>query len=67
MKEEIKNSNNKQEFKLYIKQIFRNLSYRLNCGKNAKCKNLKIKKTKNERIMLLSICAVCNSKKIDIY
>ena len=36
MKEEIKNSNNKQEFKLYIKQIFRNLSYRLNCGK--KCK-----------------------------
>ena len=57
MKEEIKNSNNKQEFKLYIFKL----------RKNSKCKNLKIKKTKNERIMLLSICAVCNSKKIDIY
>ena len=56
----------KKKSKILI--INKSLNYiYLNCGKNSKCKNLKIKKTKNESIMLLSICAVCNSKKIDIY
>ena len=39
------------------------LSYCLKCGKNTESKYPKIAKTKNERIMLLSKCAVCASKK----
>ena len=31
--------------------------------KNTESKNPKVVKTKNERIMLLSNCSVCNSKK----
>ena len=31
--------------------------------KNAESKNSKVVKTKNGRVMLLSICAVCDSKK----
>ena len=37
--------------------------YCLKCRKNTECKNPKAAKTKNGRIMLLSKCAVCNSKK----
>ena len=33
------------------------------CRKNTECKNTKVARTKNERIMLLSKCAVCNSKR----
>ena len=39
------------------------LSYCLKCGKNTESKNLKIVNTKNGRIILLSICAVWDSKK----
>ena len=39
------------------------LSYCLKCRKNAKSKNSEVVRTKNGRIMLLSKCAVCNSKK----
>ena len=39
------------------------LSYCLKCRKNTESKNPKVVRTKNGRIMLLSICAVCNSKK----
>ena len=39
------------------------LSYCLKCRKNTKSENPKDVKTKNGRIILLSICAVCNSKK----
>ena len=39
------------------------LSYCLKCGKNTESKNPKVVKTKNGRIMLLSICEVCDSKK----
>ena len=39
------------------------LSHCLKCGKNTESKNLKIVNTKNGRIILLSICAVCDSKK----
>ena len=39
------------------------LSYCLKCRKNAKTKNPKVVKTKNGRIMLLSKCEVCDSKK----
>ena len=35
-------------------------SYCLNCGKNTESKNSKVVKTKSERIMLLSKCAVCS-------
>ena len=39
------------------------LTYCLKCRKNAESKNLKVIRTKNGWIMLLSNCAVCNSKK----
>ena len=35
----------------------------LKCRKNTKRKNLKVARTKNRRIMLLSKCAVFDSKK----
>ena len=38
------------------------LSYCLKCRKNTKSKNLKVAKTKNERIMLLSKCTIRNSE-----
>ena len=39
------------------------LSYCLKCRKNTESKNPKSPRTKNGRIMLLSKCAVCGSKK----
>ena len=39
------------------------LSYCLRCRKNTESKNPKVVKTKNGRIMLLSKCEVCDSKK----
>ena len=39
------------------------LSYCLKCKKNTESKNPKIARTKNRRIMLLSKCLVCDSKK----
>ena len=39
------------------------LCYSLKCRKNTKSKNSEVVKTKNGRTMLLSKCAVCNSKK----
>ena len=39
------------------------LSYCFKFRKNTKSKNTEIINTKNGRIMLLSKCAVCNSKK----
>ena len=39
------------------------LSYCLMCKKNTESKTPKVVKTRNGRIMLLSKCAVCNSKK----
>ena len=39
------------------------LSYSLKCRKNTESKTLKFARTKNGRIMLLSKCAVCDSKK----
>ena len=38
-------------------------SYLLKCRKNAKSNNPKVVRTRNGRIMLLSKCAVCDSKK----
>ena len=38
------------------------LSYCLNCRKNTESKNPKVARTKSGRIMLLSTCAVCDSK-----
>ena len=40
------------------------LSYCLKFRNNTESKNRKILKTKNERIMLLSKCTVCGSKKL---
>ena len=37
--------------------------YCLKCRKNTESKKSKVVKTKNGRIMLLSKCAVCDSKK----
>ena len=39
------------------------LPYCLKCRKSVKRKNPKVARTKNRRIMLLSKCAVSNSKK----
>ena len=39
------------------------LSYFWNCDKKIEIKNPREVKTKNGRIMLLSNCVVCNSKK----
>ena len=39
------------------------LSYYLKCSTNTESKNLKVVKTKNGRIIILSKCAVCYSKK----
>ena len=39
------------------------LSYCLKCRKNIESKNPKVARTKNGRIILLTKCAVCNSKK----
>ena len=39
------------------------LSYCLQCRKNTKSKNAKVVKAKHQRVMLLSKCAVCHSKK----
>ena len=39
------------------------LSYCLKCRKNTESKNAKFVKTKKGRIMPLSKCAVCDSKK----
>ena len=38
------------------------LSYCLKCRNNTESKNPKVARTKNGRIMLLSKCAVCDSK-----
>ena len=40
------------------------LSYFLKCRKNTGSRNPKVVRTKNGRIMLLSKCLVCNSKKL---
>ena len=39
------------------------LAYCLKCRKNTESKIPEVVRTKNERIMLLSKCVVCNSKK----
>ena len=39
------------------------LSHCLKCRKNTESKNPKVARTKNGRIMVLSKCAVCDSKK----
>ena len=39
------------------------LLYCLKCSKNTESKNPKVARTKNRRIMLLSKCAVCDSRK----
>ena len=38
----------------------------LKCRKNTESKNPEVVKTKNERIILLSKCAVCNRKKLKL-
>ena len=38
------------------------LLYCLKCGKNTESKNPKVARTKNGRIILLSKCAMCDSK-----
>ena len=40
------------------------LSYCLKCRTNTESKNPKVVKTKNRRMMLLSKCSVCDSKKL---
>ena len=39
------------------------LSYCLKCKKNTESINLKVSKTNNGKMMILSKCAICDSKK----
>ena len=39
------------------------LSYCLKCRRNTESENSKVVRSKNERIILLSKCSLCNSKK----
>ena len=39
------------------------ISYCLSCKKDTENINLKIVRTKNNRLMMLSKCAICNNKK----
>ena len=39
------------------------LSYCLKCRKNTESINPKVSKTKNDKTMILSKCAICGSKK----
>ena len=41
------------------------LSYCLKCRNNTESKNPEVVRTENGRVMLLSKCAVCNSKKLE--
>ena len=43
------------------------LWYCLKCPKNTESKNPKVVKYKNGRMMLLSKCALCDSKKLVYY
>ena len=43
------------------------LFYCLKCRKNMESKNPKVVKTKNIRIMPLSKCTVCNSRKSNFF
>ena len=49
------------ETMLYIETM---LSYYLKCRKITESKNLEVLKTKDRKIMFLSKCEVCNSKKL---
>ena len=40
------------------------LSYICKCRRNTESRNLKIRRSKNGRMMLLSKCTVCDSKKL---
>ena len=40
------------------------LTYCLKCRKNTESKNSQVVRAKNRRIMLLSKCEVCDSKKL---
>ena len=60
MKEGTKNSNNKHKANIYKTK----LSYCLKWRKNTESKNSKVVRTKNGRIILLSKCSVCNSKRM---
>ena len=61
LKKEIKNSNCKIKFTFFIKTM---LSYYFKCRrKNTESKNPKIGNNNNGRIILLSKCAVCKTKK----
>ena len=43
------------------------LCYCLKCRKNTESENPKVIKTKNGRVMILSKCAVCNSKNLKFF
>ena len=43
------------------------LSYCLKCRKNTESKNPRVAKTSKRKPMLLSKCAVCGIKKVEIY
>ena len=42
-------------------------TYCISCKKNTANENLSVRKTKQNRLMLLSNCAVCSKKKINFY
>ena len=53
----------KETFEFLSKIIINNEGLCIVCKKDTENKNLKVFKTKNERMILKSICSVCNNKK----
>ena len=59
-----KNKSKILKWEIKIQTVYKiMLSYCSKCIKNTESKNPKVVRTKNGRLMLLSKCEVCNSKK----
>ena len=64
MKEEIQDLKTESGYRKFYSVYKTILLYCLKCRKNKKSKNPKVVKTKNQKIMLLSKCELCHSKKL---
>ena len=54
----------KEEIKNFVEYIETMENYCVSCKKNTANENSSVRKTKQNRLMLLSNCAVCGKKKI---
>ena len=54
----------KEEIKKFVEYIETMENYCVSCKKNTANENSSVRKTKQNRLMLLSNCAVCRKKKL---